>query len=329
MVQNPLICPRCQNHLVTDEPNEPAWCMHCRWNLEAFQPERHSGWVRRRFKTLEHRWGYRLSLALHRSLEGERAASRPGLSRATLLLGAITGALLALMLLLMAFGFDLIIWYPWPGKVLGTLIVLLALLLRPRLGRLKPLLEEHDEVTREEAPTLFGLIDRVADAAGTPRPHRVLFDAEWNAAAATVGLRRTRVLMLGLPYFQCRRPQERVAVLGHEMGHFANGDLRTGLLTRPALETFGILAVLFYPDRGGRSLGDDFFGIGLLVLLAEWVLKPLLYLVSYSLFGLHLAANMVGRGSRSAPSTTPTSLPRGWPVPPPPSPASTSIWSWA
>jgi heat shock protein HtpX len=283
MLMDPAIpaqlCPQCQNKLVTDEPDEPPWCERCQWNLEAFKPDEHAGRLRRRLERLDHRWGFGLSMSLHRSLAGGRA-TRPGVGKASLLLAAITGALLALMLLLMAFGFWLIIGYPWPAKILGGLIVLLALLLRPRLGRLKPILANFDEVTRDEAPALFGLIDRVG--------------AEWNAFATTVGLRRTRVLLLGLPYFHCRRPQERVAVLGHEMGHFANGDLRTGLLTRPALETFGILAELLYPDHGGRARDDDLLGIGFVIYLAESVLKPVMYLVSYLFFLAHLGTNMIG-----------------------------------
>lgn len=278
---------------MTDEPGEPPWCERCLWNLDAAAPDEFDGWLRRRARRLDRRWGFRLTTALHRSLAG-REATRPGAGAARLWLTVISGALLATMLLLMAFGFWLIIGYPWPAKLLGTVIVLLALGLRPRLGRLKPFLAEFDEVTRVEAPTLFGLIDRVAAEAGTPRPHRVVLGPKWNAAAASVGLRRTRLLMLGLPYFQCLRPQERVALLGHEMGHFANGDVRTGLLTRPALETFGTLAAVFYPDRGARARSDDAFGFGLMVYVSELVAKPVLYLLSYSCFLIHLGINMIG-----------------------------------
>lgn len=285
-------CPGGQHRLVTDEGDEPPWCEHCLWNLDAIEPGRFDGRLRRRLLALDRRWGFRLAMALHRSLAG-REAQRPRAGASTLWLTAISGVLLAAMLLLMAFGLWLIIWYPWPAKLLGTLIVLLAFALRPRLGRLRPVLADYDEVTRDEAPALFGLIDRVAAEAGTPRPHRVVFGAEWNAFATSVGLRRTRVLMLGLPLFHCLRPQERVALLGHEMGHFANGDLRTGLLTRPATQTFGTLAGLFYPDNFAHGRGNDGLGLGLMIYLAEMVIKPLLYLVSYSCFLLHLGINMI------------------------------------
>jgi Zn-dependent protease with chaperone function len=41
---------------------------------------------------------------------------------------------------------------------------------------------------------------------------------------------------------------ERVALLGHELGHFRNGDLRRGLATLPALTTFARLADMTTPS---------------------------------------------------------------------------------
>ena len=42
---------------------------------------------------------------------------------------------------------------------------------------------------------------------------------------------------------------ERVALLGHELGHFVNGDPRRGLLTQPALTMLASAADLFRPVR--------------------------------------------------------------------------------
>jgi heat shock protein HtpX len=51
-------------------------------------------------------------------------------------------------------------------------------------------------------------------------------------------------------------PQERVALLGHELGHFVNGDVRRGPLTMVAETTLGRVARLFATDgtRGGGLL---------------------------------------------------------------------------
>jgi len=73
--------------------------------------------------------------------------------------------------------------------------------------------------------------------------------------------------MIGLPLFGVLTPQRRVAVLGHEFGHFVNGDPARGLLTRPALRTPSILANLVRPSESFVS--DSLWGQ-----LAERALWP-------------------------------------------------------
>src|SRR6185436_4449759 len=45
-------------------------------------------------------------------------------------------------------------------------------------------------------------------------------------------------------------PQERVALLGHELGHFVNGDVRRGLITQAARTTLARVSYLLRPERG-------------------------------------------------------------------------------
>lgn len=123
------------------------------------------------------------------------------------------------------------------------------------------------ELRRDDAPTLFALLDRVAAAAGAPMPDRVALDAEFNASAGTHGLLRRRTLTIGLPLFGVLPPQQRVAVLGHEFGHFVNGDPARGLLTQPAVRTPLILADLVRPS-------ESFVSDNLWVQLAERAMWP-------------------------------------------------------
>jgi heat shock protein HtpX len=136
-------------------------------------------------------------------------------------------------------------------NLLGVLLIGVALVLRPRLGRLGALLGDTLAVDRTAAPELFGLVDRVRTAVGAPTPHVILLGYDRNAFTTTVGLRRRRVLCLGLPLLATLDPQERVALIGHELGHFVNGDVRRGPLTLAARTTLGRLALLFAPAPGG------------------------------------------------------------------------------
>jgi Zn-dependent protease with chaperone function len=113
----------------------------------------------------------------------------------------------------------------WVLKLAGALALALAVLLRPHLGGMP----EHVALLRpEDAPALFRLLGEVGSHTRAPVPHVVVVSSEFNATASLSGLRR-RVLEIGAPLWIAADPQARVALLGHELGHFAHGDLRSGV----------------------------------------------------------------------------------------------------
>ncbi|MCO8277088.1 M48 family metallopeptidase [Actinoplanes sp. TRM 88003] len=139
--------------------------------------------------------------------------------------------------------------------MLGLVLVGVAFLLRPRLGRVADLAGQGIELKPEQAPQLFALIERVATAVGAPRPQVLMIGYDLNAFTTAVGVRRTRVLNIGLPLWATLEPQERVALLGHELGHFVNGDIRRGPLTQVAETTLDRVAHLFdQPEATGEGI---------------------------------------------------------------------------
>ncbi|WP_394621558.1 M48 family metallopeptidase [Lentzea sp. JNUCC 0626] len=130
--------------------------------------------------------------------------------------------------------------------VAGVPVLLVAWALRPRLGSAP---DSWHELRRDDAPTLFALLDRVAATVGTQLRDHVALDADFNASAFTHGWLRRRTLTIGLPMFGVLTPQQRVALLGHEFGHFVNGDPSRGLLTEPAVRTPLTIADLVRPSE--------------------------------------------------------------------------------
>lgn len=92
---------------------------------------------------------------------------------------------------------------------------------------------EGREVTREEAPQLFAMIDSISHAAGGVVFHKVLLTDELNASVVQVaragvfGFYRN-YLSLGVPLLDTLTPEEFKSVLAHEFSHLSGADAKVG-----------------------------------------------------------------------------------------------------
>jgi Zn-dependent protease with chaperone function len=263
-------CPKCVVPLVTENGAAP-WCERCEWGLERYAPPAGAGWSARRLGQLSYRMAYRATTAQFRGLQ------RGSLTRSGF--GPVRVAVMAISLLLLGFtaalagaGVQLILAHPNVVTfVVGGAAILVAITLVPPLSRFD---KDHDRLNRAEAPTLYALVDRLAAAVGTRAPCVIAVSPDFNAAVSQYGLRR-RALYLGLALWGVLTPQQRVAVLGHELGHFVNGDVRHGLLARPAMEMLGRLARLINPGRARNA--------GALVAVSELMLRIVIRPVAIAL----------------------------------------------
>ena len=78
----------------------------------------------------------------------------------------------------------------------------------------------------------------------------IVVDVDWNAAWTLAGWRRRRVLVLGLPMLAALGPQQRVALIAHELGHDRNGDVIRGLFVGSAVNGLRALSWLLHPSHG-------------------------------------------------------------------------------
>lgn len=233
-------CPACQAELPLD-PNYVTWCDRCGWNL---RPETRSR-PQTPFDALYLKLGQTLSAGMFE--EVKRAADlRPRLTP-TRLLALMLAALVHLSTLaLLALGAALIL-FTWPHfltTLLGLLCLLIVWNLRPRLGKLP-----DSAATPEQFPTLHMLANRIASALGAAPVDTIVIDHRFNASFGQVGLRQRQVITIGLPLFAILTPQERIAILAHEIAHGVNGDPTRGLLTWTAIQSLVQWHRLLLPDR--------------------------------------------------------------------------------
>lgn len=115
------------------------------------------------------------------------------------------------------------------GLIASGLALVVAWALRPRLGEKK---QKAFSLPRGGHPALFAFIDEVARAAGSRPPDEVRLTGTVNAYASIetrwLGLRRTRVVGIGLPLFGLLDRDELAAILTHEFGHHLAGDTALG-----------------------------------------------------------------------------------------------------
>lgn len=121
----------------------------------------------------------------------------------------------------------------WPGrtiteKVLGVLALASVLAFRPRLRWVR------GAGLLDQSPATAALLVDIAQAVGGPPPTRLTVSSDFNAHVARTGI-RGRTLDIGAPLWAALSPEERIAVLGHELGHLANSDVRSSRIVASAL----------------------------------------------------------------------------------------------
>ncbi|KUL36672.1 M48 family metalloprotease [Actinoplanes awajinensis] len=178
-------CPRCAATTISKLSAKP-WCPACEWNLDRYDPDQRApelGW-----RWLDRRL-FRAAFWLTERQYAELKAA-PSIGRAATAARIVTVTvsvlLLAMVAALLVVGIRLLTYdVVNPINLIGALLIGMAAVLRPRLGRLSRYREEAQELGRSTAPALFAVIDRVAGAIGAPVPDLVLLSAEHNAFTAT------------------------------------------------------------------------------------------------------------------------------------------------
>jgi Zn-dependent protease with chaperone function len=211
-------CPQCAQQIRADS-RYVTWCDRCDWNVDPSPADdQYPAWRQK----LEQR----LAETLYRELERGQV-HRPGWDAARIAAYVLSALLLVLPLLSLLAGIALLVFYRplWLSIPLALLAFGLVFLFKPRSHRLDA---DAEVVHPDQAPGLFALLGQIADAIGAQPVHAVVVDTEPNIWFARIGWRFRPVIGIGLPLWGGLQPQERVAILAHELGHGKNGDARHG-----------------------------------------------------------------------------------------------------
>lgn len=142
------------------------------------------------------------------------------------------------------------------------------------------------EIKAADHPQVFAFLNRLADEAGAPRPHRVFLSPRVNASVfydlsiLNLLFPSRKNLEIGLPLVNCLTLSELKAVLAHEFGHFAQRSMAIGTWVYIAQQIAGhVIAKRDVLDRflAGLSHFDlRVAWIGWLLSLIVWSIRSLM-----------------------------------------------------
>ncbi|MHB9860250.1 M48 family metallopeptidase [Streptomyces sp. YIM S03343] len=225
-------CPECGAQIRFDR-RFAAWCAACDWNVDP-EPGRPEP---TRFERAELALARRHGEALLAEMLSGREPRPQRDSSAVLAIALALGVHGVTVVLAVAGVWCLVAGWGGLGVVVGLLLLAMAVVLGPRFRKLP---DDRPVLFRADAPELFALVDEIAGVVGTRGVHAIVVDERINAGVTTYGVRRRRLLMLGMPLWEVLTPEERLAVLGHELGHYANGDTRHGFVVATAVRTLSL-----------------------------------------------------------------------------------------
>lgn len=234
-------CPKC-NTTVPIYANYVTWCHNCNWNVRPYAYLAPKNMLEAMYLKL----GQRLSKALFDELVKSESL-QPRWTPPKIAAYAIA-ALVHLSTLLIAIGGLLLIVRGWPNPLflfVGVVLLAVVYYVVPRWEKIKI----KRQVDKDKFPTLHKIVQQISDSLGLPHVEIIMINEDFNAFVQQKGWRRKRLLTLGLPLFSILSPQEKIALLGHELGHYANGDANRTWFVGKAVQTLELWVDLLQPER--------------------------------------------------------------------------------
>lgn len=278
------LCPRCGAVIAADQ-RFVVWCPACEWNVDP-EPRRAPLFTGK----LVARGSDRLARRLHADTLTRPHARQGGVAFTAL--AWLLAAMIHLITLALIAGSG--VWLALSAGVPTPIRILVAAFGLGVVGFVQPFRRYRQSngpvLERAVAPELFALTDDVAAALRAPAIDHIVIGPDYNASYLKLGTRKPAIA-IGLALWAALDPSERVALLGHELGHGINGDLHRNLVISGALGTLADWQLLLFPAQPiWKSRGKPMSVATTLMHIAEQVLAPLV------LLPLFLVVQVIGVG---------------------------------
>jgi heat shock protein HtpX len=301
--QGEQACPQCQT-LLPVYTNYVTWCHGCGWNLKPYAESEPENILDKMYLEL----GRKSSQALFEDVRKRGwQVKRHTIPSLSLMLAYLLAVLVYLLTFAVGVAGGVLLVRDWPG-LLSTLIGIIAVLVTVGMLGTRYRFKLKDgkaegEISPAQFPTLYQTVNKVATFLGTSNVDKIILDARFNASITQFGWRRKKVLRLGLPLFCILTTEEKIALLGHELGHCVNGDPNRSLVVGTALRYLVEWYKALYPEsiwpKTVRQGSVD--GSSILILLSSVVTNIIsLWLANLVKFWIFILSHLLWRDKQRA-----------------------------
>jgi heat shock protein HtpX len=165
------------------------------------------------------------------------------------------------------------------GVLVGTLIIatFYALLQYFIADKLTVAMAGAHAIEKKDNPRLYNIVENLAITAGLPTPKIYIIDDPAPNAFATGRDPKHSLVAATTGLLDIMDDKELTAVMGHELSHIKNYDIRVSLITFGLVCAVGFIAdlgirMLYF---GGRRDNEERSPVGLIIMLITSILAPL------------------------------------------------------
>ena len=144
-------------------------------------------------------------------------------------------------------------------------------------GKLAMMMTGAQEISKNDAPELWRVVENLSIASGMPMPKVYIIDDPAPNAFATGRDPNHAIVGATTGLLDIMDKRELEAVMAHEMSHVRNYDIRVSMIAFGLVSAIGLFAdlalrIMFYSDDRDRDVNPIVYALGLIVV----ILAPLL-----------------------------------------------------
>ncbi|MCO4780694.1 MAG: M48 family metalloprotease [Candidatus Cloacimonetes bacterium] len=214
-------CPDCNRPLITNE-GFTSWC-ECGWNIKKIRPNFE---LSLEDELIYHSFKNQSETLMNEILSSQSIHKK--IQSKHFLLYSFSFLVMALNISLITFSFYLLVFHY--TNVLAILLSIVLLFICWQ-GRIRFQQIDSPFLPRDEFSNTIQLINDIAKQLNVAKPDYYLYDLDFNAAVMRCGtFNSKRAIIVGLPLFYVLNPQEKVALISHELAHFSNNDPKRSII---------------------------------------------------------------------------------------------------